>query len=120
MAQDRFEVRADPARSQYELIDHGEDGGQEDAIGVEQYVDVEQDGTRERILFHTAVSDDYAGQGLASMLVQAVVDDVIAGGRKIVPVCPYVAKWLPKHPEYADHVTQPTDQHLDAVRAATR
>jgi uncharacterized protein len=120
MTTDRFEVRPDPAHAQYLLIDHGADGSQDSSIGVEQYVDLDRDDVSERILFHTAVSEDYAGQGLASVLVEAVVEDVIAGGRKIVPVCPYVAKWLPKHPEYDDHVVRPTSAHLDAVRAVTR
>lgn len=120
MTQDRFEVRPDPAASKYLLIDHGDDGTQELEIGEEAYVDIDRDGTAERVLYHTLVSEDYAGQGLASTLVTAVVEDVIAGGRKIVPVCPYVAKWLPRHPEYAEHVVRPTPEHLRAVRAAAR
>lgn len=84
-------------------------------IGLEAYVDIDAPSGPQRILYHTVVSDDYAGQGLASVLVRAVVEDVIGSGKSIVPVCPYVAAWLPKHPEYADHVVQPTQEHLDAV-----
>ncbi|NNG38296.1 N-acetyltransferase [Flexivirga sp. ID2601S] len=120
MAQERFEVRNIPEQSRYVLIDHGEDGSAQDEIGVEQYVDFDGDAKPERILYHTAVSEDYAGQGLASVLVQTVVDDVIAGGREIVPVCPYVAKWLPKHPQYDEHVVKVKPAHLDAVREAAR
>jgi len=32
-----------------------------------------------------------------------------------VPVCPYVKSWLPKHPEYAEHVVEPTRAHLRAI-----
>lgn len=117
MATERFDVQHHPDESRYVLVDHGEDGSQNTEIGVEQYVDM--DGAAERVFFHTLVSEDYSGQGLASLLVRAAVDDAIASGRAIVPVCPYVARWLPKHPEYADHVVQPAAAHLDAVRAAT-
>ena len=82
-------------------------------IGEESYVDA--DG--ERIVFHTFVSEDYAGQGLASQLVRAVVDDIVERGMKVVPVCPYVKAWLPKHPEYAAHVVAPTRAHLRAIAA---
>lgn len=118
MTDERFEVQHLPDESRYVLLDHGEDGTHDDEIGVEQYVDMTD--AAERVLFHTVVSEEYSGQGLASTLVRAAVEDVIASGREIVPVCPYVAAWLPKHPEYAEHVVQPTAEHLAAVRAATR
>ncbi|GAA1594456.1 MULTISPECIES: GNAT family N-acetyltransferase [Kribbella] len=109
MTDQRFEVQNRPGESRYVLIDT-ESG---EVIGEEDYVDVEN----QRVLFHTGVSDAYSGQGLASQLVRAAVDDVIANGYAIVPVCPYVAAWLPKHPEYADHVTKPRPEHLKAVAA---
>ncbi|NNM46757.1 GNAT family N-acetyltransferase [Knoellia koreensis] len=118
MAIERFEVQHHPEESRYVLVDHGEDGTGDKEIGEELYTDIDEGGKPERILFHTAVSEEYAGQGLASDLVQTVVDDVIAGGRAVVPVCPYVAKWLPRHPEYAANVVQPTKAHLDAVRVS--
>jgi predicted GNAT family acetyltransferase len=120
MATERFEVQHRPEDFRYVLVDHGEDGSDDKEIGEELYTDIDEDGKPERILFHTAVSEEYAGQGLASDLVQTVVDDVIAAGRAVVPVCPYVAKWLPRHPEYAANVVQPTKAHLDAVRAKSR
>ncbi|HZX03981.1 GNAT family N-acetyltransferase [Kribbella sp.] len=116
MTDQRFEVQNRPAESRYVLIDA--ESNQE--IGEEDYVDVTTDGRVERVLFHTGVSDDYSGQGLASQLVRAVVDDVIAQGYTIVPVCPYVAAWLPKHPEYAAHVTKPRPDHLHAVSTRER
>lgn len=117
MTDERFEVQGRPDESRYVLIDH-EAGDQ--VIGEEEYVDVEAADGVQRVLFHTGVSDDYTGQGLASVLVRAVVDDVIAHGYTIVPVCPYVAAWLPKHPEYAPHVLKPHPQHLRAVAARTK
>ena len=113
MTDERFEVQGRPAESRYVLVDHE---AANKVIGEEDYVDVEAaDGGVQRVLFHTGVSDDYSGQGLASQLVRAVVEDVIANGYAIVPVCQYVAAWLPKHPEYAEHVVKPRPEHLRAV-----
>ncbi|MFN8196026.1 MAG: GNAT family N-acetyltransferase [Nocardioidaceae bacterium] len=51
---------------------------------------------------HTEVDDAYAGQGLASRLVGFALADVRASGRRIIPHCPYVARWVNRHPDYAD------------------
>ncbi|MFB7391107.1 GNAT family N-acetyltransferase [Streptomyces sp. NPDC056191] len=59
-----------------------------------------------RVFFHTEIDDAYAGQGLASILVEQALTDVRASGKRIVPVCPYVAKFLKKHEEFAD-ITDP-------------
>lgn len=106
-----MQVQDIPQESRYVLLD----GVQE--IGEEGYVDT-ADGTQ-RILFHTFVSPERAGEGLGSTLVRSVLDDVVASGKRVVPVCPYVKAWLPKHPEYAQHVEEATPAHLDTVRAAT-
>ncbi|MFE7585882.1 GNAT family N-acetyltransferase [Streptomyces gardneri] len=70
-----------------------------------------------RVFFHTEIDDAYAGQGLASTLVEQALTDVRASGMRIVPVCPYVAKFLKKHEEFAD-ITDPVTpeivQWLDA------
>lgn len=116
MTNDRYEIRHLPEEARYVLINHGEDGTQEKSIGEESYLDVERDGRRERILYHTLVDEEYSGQGLASRLVRAALDHLISEGRVAVPVCPYVAAWLPKHPEYAGHVVEPTADHRRALR----
>ncbi|MGI5141705.1 MULTISPECIES: GNAT family N-acetyltransferase [unclassified Streptomyces] len=60
----------------------------------------------QRVFYHTVVDDAFAGQGLASQLVQQALTDVRESGKRIVPVCPYVAKFLKKHEEFAD-ITDP-------------
>src|ERR687892_2521536 len=60
----------------------------------------------QRIFFHTKVDDAFAGQGLGAELVQEALSDVRASGKRIVPVCPYVAKFLRRHEEFAD-ITDP-------------
>lgn len=114
MTSERFTVQHAADTRRYLLIDTDAVGDAQ-AIGEEAYVDVEGSDAQERVLFHTEVSENYAGQGLASVLVRGAVEQAIADGYRIVPVCPYVARWLPKHPEYAEHVVAPTAAHLRAV-----
>ncbi|WP_040159216.1 GNAT family N-acetyltransferase [Nigerium massiliense] len=51
---------------------------------------------------HTEVDKEFGGRGLAGELVQYALDDIRDQGLKVNPVCPYVAKWIQKHPDYSD------------------
>jgi predicted GNAT family acetyltransferase len=51
---------------------------------------------------HTEIFDQFEGQGLASELVTWALDDVRARGKKVVALCPYVKRYIQKHPDYAD------------------
>ncbi len=117
MSDDRFTVMELPNEHRYLMRDAE---APEAEVGEESYVDVEVDGVIERVLFHTGISEEYGGLGLASQLVQFVVDDLIASDRRIVPVCPYVKKWLMKHTDYADHVVAPRPDHLRAISLQQR
>ncbi|MEU4679231.1 GNAT family N-acetyltransferase [Micromonospora sp. NPDC023737] len=57
---------------------------------------------------HTEVDPAFEGQGVGSTLARAVMDDARARGRTVVPICPYLAKWLTRHPEYDDIVVRST------------
>lgn len=89
-----LDVRNDPARHRYV----GDLDGQE--AGYLEYV--EADGVLD--LQHTVVADAFAGQGLAGSLVRQALADIRARGLRIIPTCPYVARYLTKHPEDADLV----------------
>ena len=54
------------------------------------------------VLRHTEVPSEYGGQGIGKTLVQATLDLIRASGEKVVPVCPFVAAWMKRHPEYDD------------------
>ncbi len=116
MPEERFAVENRSVESRYVLLDGEAEHGSAE-IGEESYLDYPAEGATQRIMYHTGVSEQYGGLGLASVLVRAAVEDTIAAGLKVVPVCPYVAAWLPKHPEYADHVVAKTAEHLEALRA---
>lgn len=51
---------------------------------------------------HTKIFEQFDGQGLASQLVTAALDDVRVRGKRIVVTCSYINGFLEKHPDYAD------------------
>jgi hypothetical protein len=55
-----------------------------------------------RAAVHTFTPSPLRGQGIAAMLVDALVEDARTLGFKIVPACPYVAARFDEHPEWAD------------------
>jgi len=53
---------------------------------------------------HTEIDPGYAGKGIGETLVRKALDDVRAQGGTIVPLCPYVAAFIEKNPDYDDLV----------------
>lgn len=107
-------VRNAPQRHRYEILDG------DAVIGKAHYLPHNGSNGPERIFYHTTVSEDYAGQGLAARLVQDALDDTLAAGIAVVPVCPYVKVWLRKHPDYQPRMTPVHPEHLAAVENAGR
>lgn len=54
---------------------------------------------------HTEVLPVRQGGGVAGVLAKAALDDVRARGVEVDPVCPYIARFIRRHPEYADLLT---------------
>lgn len=50
----------------------------------------------------TRVEDEYEGQGVGSTLARSALDELRERGVAIVPLCPFIAAWIERHPEYAD------------------
>ena len=46
---------------------------------------------------HTFVDESLRGQGVASKLVQAAVDEIESRGGTVRATCSYAVKWLEKH-----------------------
>ena len=57
-------------------------------------------------LIHTEVDDAYEGQGLAGQLARTAFDTARQRGLSVVTKCPYMAKWVRSHREYADLVPE--------------
>ncbi|BBZ15262.1 GNAT family N-acetyltransferase [Mycobacterium branderi] len=56
----------------------------------------------QRVFYHTEVSDEFGGRGLATILVREALEATRADGKRIVAVCPMVAGVLEKNPEFND------------------
>ncbi|MEU4685839.1 GNAT family N-acetyltransferase [Streptomyces xinghaiensis] len=98
--------RVDTER-RYEILVEGR------RVGLTAYRDL---GGR-RVFFHTEIDEAFAGQGLAPQLVQQALDDVRASGMRIVPVCPYVAKFLKRHDEFTDITDRVTPDVLQWLKS---
>jgi uncharacterized protein len=57
-------------------------------------------------LTHTIVPERFSGHGLGSQLAHGTLDAIRASGRKVVLICPFMAAYYARHPEYADIVTE--------------
>ncbi|MDX6467647.1 MAG: uncharacterized protein QOI27_2687 [Gaiellaceae bacterium] len=55
-------------------------------------------------MVHTEVEPAFEGQGLGEALVAGALDLARADGRLVRPLCPFVAKYIARHDEYADIV----------------
>ncbi|MDZ4092756.1 MAG: GNAT family N-acetyltransferase [Arthrobacter sp.] len=102
-------IRNNPDRTRFEVLDGGT------VIGQAAYVD---DGGAHRIFYHTVIDEEYGGQGLAGRLAAQALDETVADGLKIVPVCPFIKKYLGKNTRYAAGVQRPTTALLAVLNAA--
>ena len=81
-------VRDDAARRRYEL-----------PVGDElAFIDYLRDG-RNVIMTHAEVPPALRGGGVGSALVKGALAIVRAQGEKVVPLCPFVAQYMRRHPE---------------------
>ena len=58
-------------------------------------------------LLHTGVQPGFEGQGMGSRTASLVFDDARERGLKIIPKCPFILRWLERHPEQHDALLRP-------------
>lgn len=85
------EVRHEAARQRF-VIEIG------DAVGLLSYAVVDEQTLDYN---HTFVPPELRGRGLAAILARHALDYAAEHGLSIVPSCPYVSRYIDKHPEYA-------------------
>ena len=95
MADAEIDVRRNDEAHRYEAFIDGE------RVGFAEYQLTDQ-----LVVFtHTEVEDRCEGLGVGSTLARAALDDVRAeGGRKVLPVCPFIKGWIAHHEDYQDLV----------------
>lgn len=89
--------RPDPDNSRYVV---------EDDTGVIGYTEYHLRGGNHYFFYHTVIDDEHEGKGVGSKLARYALDDVRARGGSVVPLCPFIAAWLERHPDYQDLVDQ--------------
>lgn len=57
-------------------------------------------------LIHTEIDPRFQGAGLATHLARFSLDDARKRNLAVLPTCPYVRRWISKHPEYIDLVPE--------------
>lgn len=60
-------------------------------------------------LLHTEIDPAFEGQGLGSRLAAGTLEAIRARGLKLVPLCPFVAAYIRRHPDSADLVAHGTE-----------
>jgi predicted GNAT family acetyltransferase len=84
-------VRENSQRQRFEL----------DVGGLVAFSNYKRDGDTLTIM-HTEVPPALNGKGIGSALARGLLDLARAQELKVVPLCPFVAAYIAKHPEYAD------------------
>lgn len=69
-------------------------------------------------LVHTQVEDAFEGKGLGSSLVKGALGMVRDSGHEMLPVCPFVAAYVKRHPEYLDLVPADKRASFDLPESA--
>jgi predicted GNAT family acetyltransferase len=63
-------------------------------------------------LVHTEVPEAFEGHGVGGALARGALDDLRARGLRVLPTCPFVAKWIELHPDYQDLVIELPDDEI--------
>ena len=105
-------VRHNPGRERFEILDAG------NVIGKAAYKEYDGGESPQRIFYHTVINEEYGGQGLAGQLATVALDSTVEAGTGIVPVCPFIKKFLAKHPEYTSSVVPVVPAHLEFLETA--
>jgi len=91
MSEAAFQVENNAAAGRFEAVVDGQ-------LAQAQYRRV-----GERILFtHTEVPEQLEGRGIAAQLARSGLDFARAEALTVVPLCPFIASYIERHPEYQD------------------
>ncbi|MET8681551.1 GNAT family N-acetyltransferase [Streptomyces sp. NPDC004647] len=81
-------------RSRFEIFDG------DDLAGFAEYHRYRD----ELALTHTEIGSRFEGRGLGGTLVRTVLDTAREQRLAVLPYCPFVRRWIHRHPEYVDLV----------------
>jgi predicted GNAT family acetyltransferase len=97
----RTEVVDQPGAGRFEVLVDGEVAG---------YAEYRR--TRTAVsLVHTVVDPAFEGRGLGSVLARGALDATREWGLPVLPYCPFIRRYVQRHPEYLDLV--PADRRAE-------
>ena len=68
------------------------------------------------LFVHTEVDPEFQGLGIANRLARWALDDVRSQGKTLVPLCPFIAAYIRRHPEYDEIVDHEMTRNLKRRR----
>ena len=98
---DEISVTDHPEKSRFEAFLGGS------RVGLAAY----QLASHEIVFTHTEVDDSAEGKGVGSAIASAVLDAARSRGLRVVPQCPFIARYISRHREYLDLVDD-ANRHL--------
>lgn len=96
------EATVSPADGKYTVAVDGQ------TVGLAAFADRDN----QRVFYHTEVDEEFGGRGLASIVIGEGLAATRADGKRVVPVCPTVADFIKKHPEFNDITDKATPDIL--------
>jgi len=94
MAGEVIEVSDCPEKSRYEITINGA------VVGFCSYRDTGE----VYLLPHAEVDPSVGGRGIGTMLARQTLDDLRRRDITVVPLCPFIADFIKKNPEYQNLV----------------
>lgn len=98
-------VTRNDAEGRYEITVDGE------LAGFTLFIDRDA----QRVFPHTELDEKFSGRGLSGILVHDALEDTRAAGKRVVPVCPLVKRYVTKHSEWQDIVDPVTPEILASL-----
>ncbi|MAS33133.1 MAG: N-acetyltransferase [Anaerolineaceae bacterium] len=86
---DNLDIKNNPDENRFELILDGKTAVVEYMIAGSNIV-----------FTHTEVPPEFSGMGIGNKLAQAALEYAKAEGYKVQALCPFIAAYVRKHPEY--------------------
>lgn len=111
-------VRDNPEHHRFDLLVDGVQAGFSLYTEFAESAEDPENPAAQRIFHHTVVDEAFGGRGLAGVLTREALTASVAAGHRIVPVCPFVVRWLRDHHEVDGSVDRVRPAHLEAVRRA--
>lgn len=105
---DEVKVVRDDEKHRYEVLVEGT------VAGFTEFV---ADAGGRLIFPHTEIDPAFGGRGLGSLLIGRAMADVAARDETVVPVCPFVVKYLQQH-EVPDLAIRWRPRDVEAAEAA--